>query len=378
MSVQRRARGLVEIVCLGWVFVLLVTICSSSSSGASTVRSVRASSSGVAAAKAALKKAEIRPTSIGLSKPVGKPIPTGKKVTWISCGTPSCEIQGQIAEQAAKILGWQATTINTNGTPQQIQAAWEQALQANTNAIMLSATPNSEIEAQIKQAEQKGVAYVGDAETDPIGPGSLNFVTLTPQQNAVPGKIMAAAVIADGGNKANALYVNLPAFPILAGLGNKFSSQFKSYCPKCGLSTLNVPVTALGQSATNMIVTYLRGHPAVNYVVLSVDSAFSTGLPTALSQAGLSGKVKILGEGPDTTSLQYIAQSEEFGTVNTDIFVQTFQMMDALARKFAGVPILENEGLPWWWITKSNLPSATKLEPSVANYVADFKKLWGK
>src|SRR5690242_7543637 len=60
---------------------------------------------GVAQALALAQKSTTRPTNIGLTTPIGKPVPTGKKVVFISCGVAACEAQGDIIKQGAADLG---------------------------------------------------------------------------------------------------------------------------------------------------------------------------------------------------------------------------------------------------------------------------------
>src|SRR5882762_3131466 len=108
---------------------LVVTACSSSKSKG-TDPSKPGSSAGGDASKAVALLAQYttRPTTFSLTVPVGKPIPTGKTIAYINCGNTICASQGPILETAAKVLGWTVNTINTDGTPAQIQNAWAQVL----------------------------------------------------------------------------------------------------------------------------------------------------------------------------------------------------------------------------------------------------------
>src|ERR1044071_5877087 len=69
------------------------------SNGGSTAQGGDAA--GLAKAKAGAHAATTRPTSIGLTTPIGKPVPTGKKIAFISCGVEACEVQGNIIKQGA-------------------------------------------------------------------------------------------------------------------------------------------------------------------------------------------------------------------------------------------------------------------------------------
>ncbi len=101
-------------------------------------------------------------------------------------------------------------------------------------------------------------------------------------------------------------------------------------------------------------MSYLRSHPSVNYVALSVANELDTGLPAALSAAGLSN-VKIVGQGGGPTDFQYVANGQELALVPFDYYNVDYQMVDALARHFAGTPV-QLTPPPLWLVTKANLP----------------------
>ena len=70
--------------------------------GATTVA---AGGDGKAKAKALVDQYSKRPTSIGLKTPVGKAIPAGKKLYFVSCGVEICELEFDVVKQATDILG---------------------------------------------------------------------------------------------------------------------------------------------------------------------------------------------------------------------------------------------------------------------------------
>jgi hypothetical protein len=73
-----------------------------------------------------------------------------------------------------------------------------------------------------------------------------------------------------------------------------------------------------------------------------------------------------------------LANGQELALVPFDYYASDSQMVDALARHFAGVPV-QMTALPLWLVTKSNLPSNhTQLFPNVVDYKSQFLKLWGK
>jgi ribose transport system substrate-binding protein len=363
---------------------LIVAGCSSSKSSDNTTNAASTSSATSAGVAAGLQEARAlvaahsqRPTSIGVSAPITKPIPTGKKVVFISCGTDTCTLQGSIIAQGAKELGWTASTIVTDGSAPQIQAAMTSAIRSGANGIILNAVPISEFKPELQQAVAKGILFEECCTTDPVGNG-LMYVTVTPSDDGTVGEVLGAWVANDSNGTGQALWVQLP-IPILEPMAVQFKAALQKFCDGgCQYNELDVPITATATQTTTQIVTFLRAHPAVKYVGLSVDGALGVGLPAALKLAGISG-VKVVGEGGTPQIFQYIADGDpEWLSVPFDYYTTDYQMLDAFARKWAGVPVVAPAPWDWWLMTKSDLPSSSTLFPVVANYQSDFLKLWGK
>jgi ribose transport system substrate-binding protein len=328
--------------------------------------------------KAVVDKYLQRPTSIDLKTPVGKPVPTGLKLYFISCGVEFCAAEADVIKQAADILGWSFTPLITDGTPQQVQNAWEQIVREKPDGVIYTATPRSQIDQYITQAAANGTAVAACCITEPATNGII-WTTSTPEQTGDLATPMAAWVVNDakqaGNNKPGALYVNLPDYPILSALATGFEKQFKSFCPDCPYQKLDVGLADI-QKAPDNIVSALRSNPNLKYVVQSTDSAF-TGLPAALKAAGLND-VKIFGEGPAPTNLTNIANGDQAGSMAFAIYEILFGAVDAIARKKAGAEVQPGFAPPNWILVKSNLPSTTDYFPVVADIENQFKTLWGK
>ena len=353
--------------------LVVVAGCGSSSSSNSTTSG--ASNSSVASAQQVVTQALQRPSSITVSQPIGKTIPSGKKIAFISCGVSVCQLQGEIVTQAAQRLGWTVSTITTTGTPTSVLSAYDTAIRQGAQAVVTTAALRAEIASKIPALESKGIVISDCCSTDPVSSPFI-YNTDTPSQDGPIGKWLAAEIVADSKGKANTLYVNIPAFTVLGTLGSEFKSAYQQYCPSCGYSSIDVALTQLPQ-APNLIVSYLRSHPSVNYVALSVANELDTGLPAALSAAGLSG-VKIVGQGGGPTDFQYVANGQELALVPFDYYNVDYQMVDALARHFAGVPV-QQTAPPVWLVTKANLPAAhSSLFSDIPDYQSQFMKLWGK
>ena len=112
---------------------LAVGLAACSSSGSSSSSSAGASSQATTASSPGLKQAEAvvsadtsAPTSIGITQPVGKPIPTGKHIVLVYSGQGAIgtELAYTPFKAAAKVLGWNVTSIYPAlPTPQDLQQA---------------------------------------------------------------------------------------------------------------------------------------------------------------------------------------------------------------------------------------------------------------
>jgi ribose transport system substrate-binding protein len=369
------------------VTVTAVAACgsSSSSSGASksaasaagTSTSGGSASAAFQAAAAAAKGFEQIPTKFQITTPIAKPIPTGKKIVFIYCGTPGCNTFGAAIHKESQLLGWSYSELTTTGTPASVKSAWDTAVRMHPDIVMGSGFNLSVFASEAKQLKAQG-AFVGNwGTTDPEPPSS--GVTLqrgSSSSIALVGKQLAAFVVDDTHGKANTLYVGVPSYAALVPVGQLFESSYKKWCPGCGLSTLNLPLTALGTTSVPMIVSYLRAHPSINYVALGIDAA-DIGLPAALKAAGLH--VPFAGAYATATNLGYIKSGDERATIDIGYWESMAVMVDAAARFAAHQSLAPDEkaDFRYWIVTKNNLtPNAGGAGPAVPNLSAELKQLW--
>jgi ribose transport system substrate-binding protein len=363
------------------VIALLAAGCGSSGSSSSSGGSATANSSdsSVSAAQQLLAKYSTRPTAITQTTPIKKTIPTGKKITFISCGVEACAVQGPILQQGAKTLGWSVSQVGTDGSPEKVQNAIQAAVRNGTNAIILNAADVTTLGKSISDAKAKGVEFVTCCSLAKQGQDVL-FNTGTPEQNAPIGDILASKVVAQSGGKADAVYVNVSAFAILAAVGTEFEKKYKELCPDCKSAKIDIPLTSLGKDAPDRIVSYLRSHPSVNYVVLSESGSLGAGLPAALRAAGLNTKVKVIGQGGNQQTYQDVKSGQVAGVTPSSLYGYDYSMLDALARKWSGEPVLKTPPEFWFMGSSDVPPAATRAAafPLVTDYQTQWAKLWGK
>ncbi|MFH5821883.1 sugar ABC transporter substrate-binding protein [Georgenia sp. AZ-5] len=364
-----RARSLPALVIL---IVAFLTACGGANAGSSTGTTDQA---GLEKAEAMVAEYSQRPTEIPNDEPITAPIPEGKRVTFISCGAPACTLEADIVRQATDQLGWSLDVINTDGTPEKVKGAWQQILRTKPDGVIYTANERAVFNDELRQATEMGISVVGCCTTDPVGDG-LDFVIGTPEQTEEAGRVMGAWMVARSGGHAKTVYVDVPAFKILGSIKQGYVDTLKETCPEnCTTDTLEIPITAVGKDVPDRIVSYLRAHPDVKYVAIATES-IAGGLPAAMNAAGLNDVV-VIGNGPDETTLQYVTSGQREATTAFAYYEEMFSLVDALARKFAGVPMEKEVVVPEWILTEENIPDDTKLFPLVEDNNEQYFELWG-
>lgn len=335
-------------------------------------------SSGVAEAAAVVEEFLRQPTSLDLDTPVEGEIPEGLTIYFVSCGSEACTAEVDIIREATDILGWTLEAIVTDGSPQQIQNAWEQVVREAPDGVIYTATPRSQIDRYITQAAANGTAVAACCIVEEPTDGII-WTTSTPAQLGVLSEPMAAWVVDDaakaGNDQPGVLYVDLPDFPILSSLATAFEENLASFCPDCPFEKLDIGLADI-QNASSLVVSALRSNRDLQYVVQSTDGPF-VGLPAAIRAAGLDD-VRIFGEGPTTANMANIASGDQAATMAFPFYEVMFGAVDAIARFHAGDEVIAGFLPPNWILTADNLPSSSEFFPVVPDVVEHFTELWGK
>jgi ribose transport system substrate-binding protein len=370
-AARRALTALVSVTAL-----LSLAACGSEATPAADASQAAADSPGLTAARAALEKYSERPAQIPVTEPVGKKIPKGKEIDFILCGVQSCKDLADFFEAAAKELGWKVKRIATQGTPESVQAAYEQAVRDKPDAVIGSGFPRAVYAKQLAKLKKAGIPVI-QSNADDITGGGVSLLKNGPKDVAIQGEMIASWVVADSGAKANAVYFDLPAYTILKPVKDTFAAKYKEWCDGCPLDTVDVPITAVGKDMPDRVTSYLRSHPKVTHVVFSLG-LLNVGVPAALKTAGITGKSVAVNVG-DAQNYQYIQSGLTDGAMALNSHELAWLQADALARHFTGqsMAVDQKAVLPNMLVTKDNLPSADGDFPLVEDYEAQFKALWG-
>ncbi|WP_406498236.1 substrate-binding domain-containing protein [Streptomyces sp. NBC_01604] len=358
--------------------LLALAACGGNSDAGSPAKAAGGNPAGVTAAEEVLAQYAKRPTSIGITQPVGKPIPAGKKIDFILCGVQSCQDLANYFTQAAKVLGWTVNKIPTQGTPQSVQAAWTQAVRNKPDAVIASGFPRSVFAKQLKQLKDMNIPVVESSTDDTPGDG-ISMLIDGPDVVDVEGKIMASWVTSDSGGDADTVYFDLPVYGILKPVADTFRSDYEKWCTGCEYDKVDVPISAIGKDMPDRVVSYVRAHPKVTHIAFSL-ALLNVGVPAALRAAGLQNKVHTIVNVGESTNYQYIESGQTQAAVAFNNIENAWAQADGLARHFTGqsMKVTQDAELPFMLIDKDNLISTKTDFPLVEDYQAQFKKLWGK
>lgn len=383
---QPLARGLAAIIAM-FAFALALAACGSSSSstssasgsGSSSSSGSSAASSGsgsASAAATALSPYKSLPTTINITTPLKSAPPKGKTIVMLGTNNPSNVIIQQGLAKLAKMAGWNYSLVTYDpANPGTFTQAETTALAKHPQYLVEAGLPLTA--SQLAQAKSAGAKWILDSVypvsvTDPVI-GQVDAYA----QDALMGKITADYFVSDSGGKGNAVIEHVPSYPILDGFTTGFDNEVKAKCPGCKTSTTNITIPDLtAGKASSELVSALRSNSSANYLVFD-DGPFADGITSALSAAGLNGKVKVIGEAADTAGIAALKNGSEAAWTGFDPGYQAYEDMDIAFRNAEGmtVPLAQEAQQPTQLLTKDTIGSTTNWSaPTDAQ--TQFLKLW--
>ena len=294
----------------------------------------------------------------------------------LGTNNPSNVIIQQGMQKLAKMAHWNYSLVSYDpANPGTFTQADTTALAKHPQYLVEAGLPLTA--SQLATVKNAGAKWILDSVypvtvTDPV----LAVVDAY-AQDALMGKIIADYFVTDSGGKGNAVIEHVPAYPILNGFTDGFAKEVKAQCPGCktSISNVTIPDLVAGKVPSTM-VSALRQNSAANYLVFD-DGPFADGMTSALSAAGLNGKVKVIGEAADQAGVAALKNGSEAAWTGFDPAYQAYLNMDIAFRDAEGIPIsVQQEALmPTQLLTKDTIGSTTNwTAPTDAQ--AQFLKLW--
>jgi ABC-type sugar transport system substrate-binding protein len=360
-------------------------VSSTTSGGASSAASAGSSTSAPASgavtqAKAAVAALMQRPTTFDVPALPQKP-PSGKTVDFVVCATTTCQGFVPYLKEATDAVGWKLQTVQGGFEPQQIANAWNKVLRDKPDGVIASGGIPPELFAnQLKQLQAEGIPVVLHDQPATSNP-AVTGVVLSDDANRQFGQELADLILADsnGQNVHLALFVT-PQVPVFANEDRALTSTIdSSACQSCSVEQSSFAVSAAGTTLPSQVVSFLRGHPDTNYVYFDFNDAVD-GVPAALAQAGLNGKVKLLANNIAATQAAYMSAGQLWAVAANPWPETMWQDFNLILTKIENAPLAPALAvkLPNWILTKQNLPNVNgqPMFPLALNYQQIFKKAW--
>jgi ABC-type sugar transport system substrate-binding protein len=367
--------------------------CSSSSSGGagggssaagSTAASGSsgASSAGLEAATQAVAAAIKQSSTLGITTPLTT-IPRGKRVDFLQCGVSDCTHNGEFLEKALDQLGIKLNKINSGSTTQQGIAALQQAVADKPDGIIFGATDLAPLQPELDQLAKLNIPVVTFANSG-AATGAVKITFLGDAVYGETGKLAADWIIRDsGGQNVNVAYLNFPVYSFSAPEVAAFTAELAKNCTHCSMHVIPNQPSDVGTTLQTRVTSYLQANTGTKYLYDSAGGAFLTGVPAALSTAGVTG-VKVASCCPSAGNFADIKNGSEAMTIDLSAYQAMWYCADAIAREMTGQGVagIVDQDLPWnLIIDKSNVDTIDfdkfPTGPGPVDMEAQFEKLWG-
>jgi len=333
---------------------------------------------GVATAQERLKPFEATPTEITIKEPLKGAPPAGKTIVMLGTNDPNNQKLQKSLKNLAAMAKWNYAVVSYDpANPATFNAAIDTAITKKANYIAEAGIPLTA--AMIKKAQDAGAKWVLTS-VHPVEVKDPIIVDANAYENDEQmGKVLADFFVSDSKGKGNVVIEHVPAYPILDGFTDGFQAEVKELCPDCKvkIQEITIPDLTAGK-VPSVMVSALRSNPDANYVAFDVGP-FAAGIDAALASAGLSQKVKVIGEAADEAGIAALKSGKHTAWTGFDPVYSTYVMMDAMFRDSLGMPIDQKASAlqTTQILTKDNVGSVGDTWGEPKDALDQFKKLWG-
>jgi ABC-type sugar transport system substrate-binding protein len=368
-------RGYVRALTIVLAASMALTACGGDSDDSGQAASSQNQDQVKADAAKTLAGAADRPTSIGITEPIGGEIPSGKTVAFMTCSLPSCTEIATIAEDAAAALGWTVNKINIGVTPETVKAGYAQAVQSKPDAVMGTGFGPELFGPELDALSEMGIPVLlaSVAVEDP----KVTATFMNAESNEHGGALQAAWTIAKYGTDSHTLVIDVPDLTTVHAWYEGFTAEYKRLCPDCELGEVSLATSDLGTpKVTSQVTTYVQSHPTTNAIQMATSN-IALGLPPALEGVGYDGSVGVLNA--DDAVREYMRDGEVTVSNAIDWPTTVWKMFDTAARTMLGESIDPDLQAPEtnWLYESDDIPEGSGYRtPLVIGYEDQFKELW--
>lgn len=361
---------------------VLLSGCSSDDSSSDTAANGAQNSDLAAAVEALTQPADSYPLP---TEPIdGVADLAGKTMYYIPITqqSPQFAVTGTAMQEALESIGLKLQICNGNGTPTDISACINQAVDAKAAAIVTDGIPYAMASNSLDAAQAAKVPVViGNQITTGDHPASdvLAYVN-------APGGVQMAAIAQwisyDSGQDASVLINQSTDGPAPGQFVEAFTEQFKTDCPECE-TTINEVSSGNFSLVPSSTSSAVLKNPNLGYVVAQFQQYLQ---PTATGVQQASGtSIKGVTGAAQLGGLQQLSSGDFlYAAVGQASAFQGWVDVDAALRLIAGADVPEYE-IPIRLFTRDSIADVELTEEAEASgewygpetFREDFDALWG-
>lgn len=355
---------------------------SDSTTAASTTTSSRPGCpTALTKAKQAVKKAEDVNAPWAGPTTGPKAVPD-KTIVYIAqtMSNPGVAGVAKAVQEAAEVVGWRVQTINGQGTPSGIKAAFKEALALSPSGIVVGGFDPGTADRQVQEAAAAGIPLIGWHAVGTPGPSEdpKLFSNITTKVEDV-ARTSADWIIARSGGRAGVVLFTDASIPFAKRKSDLIKQELATCSGVKLLSYENIPIPEAGSRTIDRVSSLLsRFGDRWTYSAAINDLYFGHAAP-ALRAGGIQGDGAPFNIGAgdgDPAAFQRINGREfQTATVPEPLSEQGWQIVDEFNRAFAGKPASEYVA-PVHITTAANSGGALSWDSE--GYRQAYREIWGR
>jgi len=306
---------------------------------------------------------------------------SGATIGFVASDLSNGGITGVLAgvKQAAKKLGWTIKVYDGQATPSGRTTAMNAAIADKVDALILGGTDATEQAAQVVAATAAGIPTFGWHSGPTPGP-SLGMKTNITTDPLVVSRTAASYAIAKSGTKKFGVVIFTDSqYQVAIAKSDAIAAEIKKDKYGTVLEIKDTPISSTSQLMPAIISSMLQKYGSKFTYFFGINGAYANGAAPALQSAGISptgAPFAIAAGDGDSAELNRIRTSKyQLATVAEPLYLQAWQLIDAINSTFAGVKIAKWVAAPGL-IDKSNVPKGDIFDPA-SGYRNVYLKLWG-
>ena len=305
----------------------------------------------------------------------------GATIAFVASDLSNGGITGVLAgvKEAAKHLGWTVKVYDGQATVSGRTAAMNAAIADKVDALILGGTDATEQAAQVTAANAAGIPCFGwhSGPTPGAGLGMKTNVTTDPL--VVSREAASYAIAKSGKTKFGAVIFTDSEYQVAIAKSDAIATELKKDSYATVLETKDSPIASTSQQMPAIISNMLQKYGKKFTYFFGINGAYANGAAPALQSAGIApmGQPWAIAAGDgDSAELNRIRTNQyQLATVAEPLYLQAWQLVDAINSTFAGAAIANWVALPGL-IDHSNVPKGNIFDPA-SGYRNIYLKTWG-